>query len=234
MSSAREQILAGIRRGLRRGPLDDLASAVLEAKLAAPRRGIVPERSRSLAPEATLAVFEKQARDVACTVTRVATLADVPEAVRGYLASQNLPAEIESAPDPLLDHVPWAKAPLLKVARGMPSGREGVGVTSALAGIAETGTLMLASGPSSPATMNFLPDTHVAVVPASRFVGAYEDAWDRLRAKQGSAMRGDAMPRTVNFITGPSRTGDIEQKLEMGAHGPRRLHIVIIEDPSLA
>jgi L-lactate dehydrogenase complex protein LldG len=158
----------------------------------------------------------------------------LPEAVRGYLASQNLPAEIESAPDPLLDHVPWAKAPLLKVARGMPSGREGVGVTSALAGIAETGTLMLASGPSSPATMNFLPDTHVAVVPASRFVGAYEDAWDRLRAKQGSAMRGDAMPRTVNFITGPSRTGDIEQKLEMGAHGPRRLHIVIIEDPSLA
>jgi L-lactate dehydrogenase complex protein LldG len=58
-----------------------------------------------------------------------------------------------------------------------------------------------------------------------------EDAWAKLRqAHPGATLSGESMPRTVNFITGPSRTGDIEQKILMGAHGPRRLHIVIVED----
>ncbi|MEZ5579927.1 MAG: LUD domain-containing protein [Candidatus Competibacteraceae bacterium] len=73
---------------------------------------------------------------------------------------------------------------------------------------------MLLSGPHSPpTTLNFLPDTHIVVLRADRIVGAYEDAWDLLRA------RGLGMPRTVNFITGPSRSADIEQTVQMGAHG---------------
>ena len=123
--------------------------------------------------------------------------------------------------------------PMLEIARGKPSGEEGVGVTSALAAVAETATLMIASGARSPATMNFLPDTHVVVLPASRVVGPLEDAWDRLRAASPVKLEAAAMPRTVNLVTGPSRTGDIEQKLEMGAHGPRRQHILIVEDESL-
>jgi L-lactate dehydrogenase complex protein LldG len=83
---------------------------------------------------------------------------------------------------------------------------------------------MLVSGPETPSTLNFLPETHVVVVRASQIVGGYEDAWARLRA----AMK--AMPRTVNFITGPSRSGDIEQTLQLGAHGPRRLHVVLVND----
>ena len=79
------------------------------------------------------------------------------------------------------------------------------------------------SGPEHPTTLNFLPDTHVVVLLASQIVGSYEDAWDRLRDV-------DSMPRTVNFITGPSRTGDIEQTIFLGAHGPRRMHIVLVED----
>ena len=86
-------------------------------------------------------------------------------------------------------------------------------------------------GADSPSTLNFLPDTHVVVMPASRVVGPMEDAWAKLReANPDAALSGESMPRTVNFITGPSRTGDIEQKILMGAHGPRRLHIVIVED----
>jgi L-lactate dehydrogenase complex protein LldG len=54
-------------------------------------------------------------------------------------------------------------------------------------------------------------------------VAAYEDGWDRLR-------EGGGMPRAINFITGPSRTGDIEQRIELGAHGPRRLHIILVDD----
>ena len=82
---------------------------------------------------------------------------------------------------------------------------------------------MMKAGPEHPTTLNFLPDTHVVVLLASQIVGSYEDAWDRLRDV-------DSMPRTVNFITGPSRTGDIEQTIFLGAHGPRRMHIVLVED----
>ncbi len=84
---------------------------------------------------------------------------------------------------------------------------------------------MLHSGPQTPTTLNFLPENHVVVVRASQVVGAYEEVWDRLRAANPAAL-----PRTVNMITGPSRTGDIELRLELGAHGPRRLHIVLIAE----
>jgi len=83
--------------------------------------------------------------------------------------------------------------------------------------------LMLISGPQTPTTLNFLPDTHIVVVRSEQVVATYEDGWDRLRICDG-------LPRTVNFITGPSRTGDIEQRIELGAHGPRRLHIVLVDD----
>jgi L-lactate dehydrogenase complex protein LldG len=82
---------------------------------------------------------------------------------------------------------------------------------------------MLVSGSATPTTLNFLPDTHIVVVNADQVVATYEDGWDRLRAA-------GAMPRAVNFITGPSRTGDIEQRIELGAHAARRLHIILVDD----
>ncbi len=95
-----------------------------------------------------------------------------------------------------------------------------------MAGIAETGTLLLASGPEAPTTLNFLPDNHVVVLKASQVVGAYEDALDRLRETHGPGK----LPRVINFITGPSRTADIDQTIQLGALGPRRLHVLLVED----
>jgi L-lactate dehydrogenase complex protein LldG len=231
MSDARAQILAGIRKSLKR---ESAAATPLETRLAKPPRGPLPARAQGLDRGGLVHLFEKQAREVACSVTRVATLAEVPAELQRYLKSQNLPAQVEMSPDPTLDRVPWKSAPMLELARGKPSGAEGVGVTSAFAAVAETGTLMIPSGATSPATMNFLPDTHVVVLPASRVVGPLEDAWAKLRASVPGAMVASSMPRTVNLITGPSRTGDIEQKIEMGAHGPRRLHLIVVEDDALA
>src|SRR3546814_21166695 len=111
---------------------------------------------------------------------------------------------------------------------GKTEGQDVVSVTAAFAGIAETGKRMLHSGPERPTTLNFLPDTHIVVLRAGQVVGPYEDAWARLRQARRDA--GRDFPRTVNLITGPSRTADIEQTVQLGAHGPRRLHIVIIED----
>ncbi|MEE9300922.1 MAG: lactate utilization protein, partial [Alphaproteobacteria bacterium] len=101
----------------------------------------------------------------------------------------------------------------------------------AFAGIAETGTCMLISGPQSPTTLNFLVDTHIIVLWTRQIVGSYEDALARLRETAVGRERGARswMPRTVNLITGPSRSADIEQTIQMGAHGPRRLHILLID-----
>jgi L-lactate dehydrogenase complex protein LldG len=222
MSEARDQILGSIRRSLKRGPLEETQRAGLEQRLAAPRRNLVPARAAALPHAAQIDLFLKMAEEVQTTVMRVARGADVPAAVADYLSQHNLPSRLVMTPDPQLDDVPWSDRPMLEIRRGRAEDRDQVGVTACFAGIAETGTLMLISGPESPTRNNFLPDTHIVVIRGKQVVASYEEGWTRLRDK--------AMPRTVNFITGPSRTGDIEQRLELGAHGPRRLHIVLIDD----
>jgi L-lactate dehydrogenase complex protein LldG len=204
MSDARDQILGGIRAGLGRGRLGETDRAALE-------------------PAEQVALFVAMAQEVDATIARVASQSEVPAAVADYLSGQNLPARLVMAPDPQLDDIPWDERPLLELRKGMAEPSDAAGLTGCFAAIAETGTLMLVSGPESPTRNNFLPDTHIAVLHASQVVAAYEDGWERLRQR-------GAMPRTVNFITGPSRTGDIEQRLVLGAHGPRRLHIVRVDD----
>ncbi len=230
MSAARDEILARIRTALGRGPLAGPQASALEARLAAHARNLVPARAASLDAAGRVELFVAFAQEVETTVVRVVQADAAPSAVAAYLAEHNLPATIVMTPDPLLDDIPWAQAPMLTIRRGRVVDGDGVGVSAAFAGIAETGTLMLLSGPESPTSNNFLPDTHIVVLRSAAIVGAYEEAWDRLRAARRRDDGGVAMPRVVNFITGPSRTADIAQRLELGMHGPRRLAIVLIED----
>ncbi len=231
MSTARDDILAGIRRGLRRGPLLAEPAARLAEGVAAHRRNLIPARAAALDERARIDLFVAMAEEVQTTVARVASDDEVPAEVASYLAAENLPAELVMAPDPSLDRIPWDTRPLLGIRRGRAEGGDAVSVTPCLAGIAETGTLLLVSGTDTPTTLNFLPDTHIVVLRAGQVVASYEDGWDLVRAR--SDVPG-AWPRTVNLITGPSRTGDIEQKIQLGAHGPRRLHIVLVDDPEAA
>ncbi len=107
---------------------------------------------------------------------------------------------------------------------GPSRGKDLTAVSHAFAAVAESGTLVLLSGPDNPTTLNFLPDHHLVVVDAKDIAGDYETVWDRLREVYGVG----GMPRTVNFITGPSRSGDIEQVHLLGAHGPRSLHVLVV------
>ena len=223
MSLVRDQILGGIRAGLKRGRLSDDATAALEARLKEHRRNLIPARAAALDHPGQIALFERMAAEVETSIAHVASAAEVPGAVADYLSRQNLPARLVMTPDPQLDAVPWQDRPLLEIRRGVAENGDAAGVTGCFAAIAETGTLMLVSGPATPTANNFLPDTHIVVLRAAQILGSYEDGWERLRAA-------GPMPRTVNFITGPSRTGDIEQRIVLGAHGPRRLHIVLIDD----
>ena len=223
MSEARQDILLGIRRSLKRGRLDMVREAELREQIALHRRNLVPARAAALGDRGRGDLFVAMAEEVQATVTRVSSPGAVPEEVARYLVAENLPAELVLAPDPSLDDLPWDERPLLRIRRGRAEAGDAVSLTPCFAAIAETGTLMLISGAATPTTLNFLPDTHIVLVHADQVVAAYEDGWDRLRSA-------GAMPRAVNFITGPSRTGDIEQRIELGAHGPRRLHIILIDD----
>jgi L-lactate dehydrogenase complex protein LldG len=222
MSGARTQILNSIRRSLKRDVATPEQTAGVESRLKDHARNLVPERSR-LSPSDRIDLFISMATEVAATVERLPNLSRVPHAVADYLASQNLPAEVKVAPDQQLASIPWNKRPTLTVDHGRAADRDLTSVTAAFAAIAETGTLMMLSGPEHPTTLNLMPDTHIVVLRADQVVGSYEDGWDAVRR------RDQGMPRTVNFITGPSRTGDIEQTLQLGAHGPRRLHILLID-----
>jgi L-lactate dehydrogenase complex protein LldG len=226
VTSSRDAILAGVRAALGREPLDPSRAAELQARLATHRRNLVPARAASLDHQAQIELFVAMAEAVQATVARVASAYDIPEGVARYLAAENLPAELKMAPDPGLAALPWDRRPLLQIRRGPAEAGDMVGLTSCFAAVAETGTLMLVSGQATPTTLNFLPDTHVVVVYADQVVAAYEDGWDRLRARRPDRGR---LPRAVNFITGPSRTGDIEQRIVLGAHGPRRLHILVVD-----
>lgn len=224
---SKEIVLASIRRGLKRGKLPPDQAAMLHGRLASHPRHLVPARSRVARPAQIDLLVHYMEREFA-TVIRVPHAAAVPASIADYLAAQNLPSAITIAPHPELRALPWSDRPLLAIREGAPDPADIVGVQHAFAGIAETGTLMLPSAAERPTTLHLLPETSVVVLRASRVIGAYEDAWDLLRAESGG------MPRNVMFVTGPSRSADIEQTLELGAHGPRRLHIVLIEDDPAA
>jgi L-lactate dehydrogenase complex protein LldG len=232
MSASRDAILGGIRRALKRGPLPDTGTAELAERVAAHRRNLIPQRAAALDHPRRVDLFVAMAEEVQTTIARVASEDAVPAEVARYLAGENLPAELVMAPDPALDQIPWDARPLLRIRRGKAEASDAVSLTPCLAAVAETGTLMLVSGADTPTTLNFLPDTHIVVLRAGQVVASYEDGWDLVRA--GSVASGGAWPRTINLITGPSRTGDIEQRIQLGAHGPRRLHVVLVEDEPAA
>lgn len=230
---SKQAMLGAIRRGLRRGPLPDDLTLGLRARLDAHPRHLIPARSHLPRPE-QVALFVRNVEKEFGSVARVASADAVPAAIAGYLAAQNLPSSFVMAPHPELRALPWAACPLLRLREGRAEPSDLVSVQHGYAAIAETGTLMLPGTPDRPTTLNLLADTAIVVLRTSRIMGAMEDAWDRLRAEGHDDTTGGFMPRNVMLVTGPSRSADIESTLELGAHGPRRLHVVMIDDDPAA
>ncbi|MEQ8814956.1 MAG: lactate utilization protein [Thalassobaculum sp.] len=235
MSAARDQILGSIRKSLGRGPVEGEAAAGLHQRLATPARNLIPDRTAGQDTAGLVGQLVGKLGEAACSVDEVASLAEVPARIAAWLQRENLPARLVQAPalgadsDERLD---WTATPTIEVKTGTADGSEDTSVTPVFAAVAETGTLMLLSDATTPTGLNFLPENHIAVVRRSQVVGPLEDAWSRLRGARTAAggAVGAGMPRSVNLITGPSRTGDIEQRIQMGAHGPRRLHVIVVDD----
>jgi L-lactate dehydrogenase complex protein LldG len=220
--NAREGILANLRRSL--GVHGDEAPRrfEVEARLKQAPPGVIPKRGQG-DRSARTATFIAEAERAQASLAEIANWADAPAEIARFLRENNCPATLRMGADPRLAAMPWSETSL-EIVHGPSDGRDTNAVSAAFAGIAETGTLALVSGADNPTTLNFLPDNHIVVVPRETILADYESVFAKLRDAYG---KGGA-PRTLNFVTGPSRSADIEQTLLLGAHGPRRLHIVIV------
>jgi L-lactate dehydrogenase complex protein LldG len=215
VSGSRERILAAVRAGLgRTGELAGTQADAMQTYLASHPQG--PRPRSDWRPAAR---FRERALQLSSTLDTVPTMAAVPAAIARYFGERSLPARAVVWPQ--LAALDWSGAGIAAEARPAEE-RDLIGVTGCFCAIAETGTLLLASGAATPGSVSLLPETHIAVVPCERIVLGMEEAWALLRAELG------ALPRAVNFVSGPSRTADIEQTLVLGAHGPYRVHIVLV------
>lgn len=214
-TASREAVLARVRAALGRRSSDNDARAAALAYLDARRRGPQPALPADLVQR-----FLDRAADMSSTTDRVGSAADVPSAVARYVASiDGIAGAVACWPE--LASLDWAAVGIRVEAR--PTiGHDALGITSCFCTIAETGTLVFVTGPQSPSATFLLPETHVAIARADQVLATMEDAFARIRAECGT------LPRAVNLVSGPSRTGDIEQTIVLGAHGPRRVHIVLV------
>ncbi len=222
--SARDDILSNIRRSLGVTGREAPRIAAVEERLRSAPRGVTPMRGQ-VSRSALVDLFRVEAERVAASVAEVSQAQDIVAEVARYLREHNLPASLRTGVDPRLAGLDWS-ATSISVTHGPSAGDDLNGLSHAFGAVAETGTLAMVSGADNPTTLNFLPDNHIVVLREADLCGDAESLWDRLRARYGKGVA----PRTVNLITGPSRSGDIEQQIVLGAHGPRRLHIIIVRD----
>jgi len=221
-AKAREAILSRVRLALGKSDDDARARAAAQAYLLARPRGPIPAMHADV-----VARFIERAGHMESTVERIASRDEIPAAVARYLDGLALPAAIADQQAhvgvcwPEFADLDWPGARLAVEAR--PTlGNDRLGITGCFCAIAETGTLVLVPGPDMHTATALLPDTHVVILRAGDIVATMEDAFARVRAARPD------LPRAINLISGPSRTGDIEQTIVLGAHGPYRVHILVV------
>jgi L-lactate dehydrogenase complex protein LldG len=219
--SARERILARVRAAAR-GQDDADREARVADRIASAPGGAAPHQASS-SGMSRLSQFMQKVEASAATVGRVSSIAELPRALAHELRRRNLPAVARTGSDPVLKGLDWGA---IELSRGVGRVDEPVTVSRAEFGLAETGTLALASGPDNPVTLTFLGEAHFVVLREVDICGGFEDFWKAWRTR-------GLDPRTINLVTGPSRSADIGQVLQLGAHGPISLHVFIVADPAL-
>ncbi len=218
---ARQAIFRRVRAGLGvRGDEPGRRGAV-QSRLRNPEANLVPERAKKPRGE-LIKLFQTMLEKAGAKVSRVRVLKALPEAIAAQLRENGLPPRVRVGTDPVFEGL-RAEPGGLEILEGPAEPDDPVGLSHAIAGAAETGTLFLVSGAENPSTLNFLPEAHQIVIMTGDIAGSYEEGWAKLRSIYGSGN----MPRTVNLISGASRTADIEQTIVMGAHGPKTLLVLI-------
>ena len=241
--TTRAEFLGRIREQVRRAPGRFAASTARRPQHPAAEAETIRRELAERWPE-TLEAFRREFEGVAGVLHRVASIDMVP-AVVARIAREGEARELVAWHASALgaDLTPALEAQGLAVHQ-MPdveptaederarlrasAARAGLGLTGVDLAIAETGTLVLVSGAGRARSTSLLPPCHVAVfdrtalVESLRQVGVFLEAW-----------HGDGVPpargASINFITGPSRTADIELTLTRGVHGPKEVHAIFVE-----
>lgn len=215
--SARERILGRARAAAGGGA--DRTGAMAARLVARAQAAPVPAQAKAEGA-ARIAQFEAKLKGVDATVSRIARSADLPAALAAELRRRNLPKSVRFGSEPMFAGLDWAG---IETSTGPGRLEEPATLSRAALGVAETGTLALMSGPENPVTLTFLGETHFVAIQERDVTGGFEEMWARFRES-------GADPRTVNLVTGPSRSADIGQKLQLGAHGPVALHVFLIAE----
>lgn len=223
MSGSRERILGRLKSGTNAEARSEADIAILKARLKRPQRGVIPEFTKVKGTDVA-DMFLANAEAHGNTLVRVQSADAALGEVREFLRQNNLPARVVLSPSGKLDDMKFDDAADLEVRRGAAVKEDVTSVTPVLCAVAETGTMVTFSSEEAPSTLNFVPENHIVVIRESELVGGYEDSWDIVR-EHGDGL----MPRTVNWLSGPSMSGDIAMTMYKGAHGPRRQHIILIE-----
>lgn len=227
--NARETILANIKNSLSRTESsfltrdERLKSAT--RRLSTHPRGIVPDLT-SKSRRSSLALFCEKVIASQASLKKVKSYNKAGPAILDYLRQNNLPMRMRTGNDKRLAKLSWGKNAKPELLIGASGGLDETCISHAIGGVSETGTLILVSGPENPSTLNFLPENHIIVINKKDIRKSHEGIWKMLRRKFGKGN----LPRTVNMITGPSRSADIEQTLILGAHGPLRLHVIVVDE----
>ena len=226
---SREIVLSRVKTALKGSQNGDGATGRTTAtqRISSRSRNTIPSRTNGTQQD-LIAAFKSRMKQQQAAVKTVSTPESVPAIVTGLLKTGGVAPQIRMGSDVVLESMPWSTTNSLTCRKGPAGPSEQATISRAIAGIAETGTLVLASGPENPVTLTFLPEMHIVAIRDVDIVGSLEDAFDLVRTQYGSA----CLPRTLNLVSAPSRTGDIGGQLVMGAHGPRQLTVLVLESSS--
>ncbi len=220
--STREKLLAKMATRLSSTSSLDDRKNLIEKRFLKHARNTIPARGKK-SQAGLIELFTAMLTAVQGTVAQVESSEQVPGAIADYLRQNNL--EFKVCLDEEVERLglPWTVNPEIEIESWQPKRSISVGITACFGAVAETGSLVVCSSRNHSITMNFLSETNIVILNATDLVGVYEDIWDRLRSASGLVM-----PRDLTLISGPSCTGDIEMILEFGAHGPKRLHVILV------
>ncbi len=204
--SAREQILS------RLGPSLPVSGGVETAAVAPPRA------------EGLVELFADRALHAKCSVDMIGSMAGVPGAVSRWLSAEKLERRLIAEPMDELSAADWLAEGLVSAHKEIsPDNDIFVGV--AYAALAEFGAIVVSSHGNGPLVNAFLAETHIVILPVQRLVADLEAYWALLR---NEFVNNSVMPREFCFVNGPSRTGDLGLPVKLGAHGPARVHVVVV------
>lgn len=213
---ARENILARIRANSgKQGATTEQELIAARAVISARTRGPLP----GFAQHEPITHFIAECDRLKTTVAEVHAPEDIPAEIARYLTSENLEKKLAGWAE--FSALNWRDANI-GFANRAANANDMVGLTGCFCGIGETGTLLLLGALATPKVTALLPETHICVLSKSRIVPTMEDAFQTMRDEIGE------LPRATFFVSGPSRTADIEQTIVIGAHGPYRVHVVMV------